>query len=310
MSYRIPLPPGGRRSTLDLIEPNSTAVQRYIRRHGLGNYEPSTVATVLALGERHDPGLVFFDIGANMGLYGSLTASMFAPAAVHCFEPAPLTAKVASDIARRNRLPVKVHQVALSDQDGEAELFLSPVSDASNSLVAGFRDTDRSVTVPTLRVDSFVAEHGIDPHLLKLDVETHERAVLDGARATIERARPSVVIEVLRRKGRDHGLEIQEFFDGLGYSYYELSADPTWEAQSDIRGSGTTDRDWLLAPSPLDDDFADRWSHWSGELARCDSSTNPRPPVVASVRAARRRGGWSEVVATASRYVRSVSRST
>jgi len=293
---------------LDLIEPNSTAVQRHIRRHGLGNYERATVAAVLALGERHEPGFVFFDIGANMGLYGSMTASMFEPSVVHCFEPAPETARVASGIARRNGLPVEVHQVALSDRVGQADLFLSPVSDASNSLVAGFRDTDRTVTVPTLTLDSFVADAGVAPDIVKLDVETHERAVLDGARATIERVRPYIVIEVLRRKGRDHGVEIQEFFDGLGYSYYALSADPTWEAQHTIRGSGTTDRDWLLAPNELDDALADRWLHWSRQLAVCDESANPRPPVLASVRAASTRGGWREVVATASRYLRSIIR--
>ena len=304
MAYRVPLPTGGRRSTLDLIEPNSTAVQRYIRRHGLGNYERPTLATALTLGERSAPGFVMFDVGANMGLYGSLVAAMFEPSVVCSFEPAPTTADVARRIAERNDLPVDVHQMGVSDSDGEAELFLSPVSDASNSLVAGFRDTDRTVTVPIVTIDSFTASHGVDPDIIKLDVETHERAVLDGARNTIERHRPAIVIEVLRRKGRDHGVEIQDFFDGLGYAYYELSSTPTWRPSDKIHGSGTTDRDWLLAPAPIGDDFAERWDHWNRALAACDAHSNPRVPLTASVRAAFRRGGWRELVASGRRYWR------
>jgi FkbM family methyltransferase len=295
-------------NTLDLIEPNSTAVQRFIRRHGVGNYERPTAAAVLALAETARPGFVMFDIGANMGLYAGMVASMFEPSVVHAFEPAPSTAAVATRIARRNRLPVEVHQLALSDRDGTAELFLSPISDASNSLVEGFRATDETVSVPTATLDAFAEERDLDVDIVKLDVETHERAVLDGARSTIERCRPAIVIEVLRRRGRDHGVEIQEFFDGLGYRFHELSAEPSWGARAEIRGSGTTDRDWLLYPGELPDGFGDIWTRWSDALAVLDESTNPRVPVMSSVRSAYARGGWREVVQTADRYRRSMMR--
>ena len=305
MTYRVPLPEGGRRESLDLVEPNSTAVQRFIRRNGLGAYEPPTAATVLTLCHLADPGFVMYDVGANMGLYGALGASMFSPRRVHAFEPAPRTAAVAARISRRNRLPVTVHAVALSDRRGQADLHISPVSDASNSLVPGFRDTDQRVSVATVTLDEIVAKTGDRPDILKIDVETHERAVLDGARDTIRRDRPAVVIEVLRRRGHDHGDEINEFLDGLGYRCFELSAQPTWEASSKVRGSGSADRDWLLVPDELDRRFAEQWQVWSERWAACTVERNPSVPVIASVRAAFGRGGWREVVATADRYRRS-----
>ncbi len=309
MTYRVPLPAGGRRATLDILEPNTTAVQRSIRREGLGAYEPSTAAAMLALCERCDPGFVVFDVGANMGLYGEFAAAMFSPSMVHAFEPTPASAAVAERIGRRNGLALTVHEVAVSDRVGSAELYLSPVSDASNSLVEGFRQTDQRVAVDTVTVDDVVERTGAHPDIIKIDVETHERAVLDGARGTIERDRPALIIEVLRRKGRDHGEEISEFFAGLGYSGFELAAEPTWVGHTVVRGSGTVDRDWLMLPDELPGDFPERWSVWRDRLAACTADRNPRVPIRSSVGAAFRRGGWREVVATAERYRQSRRRS-
>lgn len=309
MTYRIPLPEGGRSSTLDIIEPNSTATQRFIRREGLGAYEPPTAAAMLALCETCEPGFVVYDVGANMGLYGQLAASLFAPRIVHSFEPAPASAEVVRRIGHRNRLAMTVHQVAVSDEVGHAALHLSPVSDASNSLVEGFRVTDDRIDVRTVTIDSVVQTTGDAPDIIKIDVETHERAVLGGARTTIENHRPALIIEVLRRKGHDHGEEISEFFSGLGYRCFELSAAPDWKPHSRVRGSGTTDRDWLLLPGGLPADFPERWTVWRDRLSDCTAQRNPRPPIRASVKAAFRRGGWREVLATADRYRRSRRRS-
>jgi len=305
VSYRIPLPEGGRQARLDIVEPNSTATQRFIRRCGLGAYEPPTAAAVLALCERAQPGFVVFDVGANMGLYGFVAASMFAPGHVDLFEPTPHAAAAARRIAARNRLPATVHEVAVSDAPGSAELFLSPGSDASNSLVEGFRETEQSIVVPTVTLDDVVARTGRIPDIVKLDVETHERAVLEGARGVIESARPSFVIEVLKRRGRDHGREISEFFAGLDYSCYELSATPSWQRSETVHGSGTTDRDWLLVPSPLDERFPQRWTVWHDRWIACTAERNPRVPLLPTTRAAFERGGVREIYATAQRYRRS-----
>lgn len=305
MSYRIPLPEGSRRPALDILEPNSTAVQRFIRREGLGAYETPTAAALLAWCDVVAPDeFVLFDIGANMGLYGELAAAVFSPRAVHSFEPGPMAADVIRKITRRNRLAITTHEVALSDSEGTAELYISPISDASNSLVPGFRETDETVEVTIRTLDAVVAQVGDVPDLVKLDVETHERAVLEGGRSTIERHRPAVIVEVLRRRGHDFGDDIGEFFAPLGYHYYELSASPTWEAVPELRGSGTTDRDWLVTPEPLPAEFGSTWEVWRDRLLDCDVTRNPRVPFGASIAAAFRRGGGREVVAAARRYLR------
>lgn len=305
MTYRIPLPDGGRRSTLDIVDAHTTIVQRLIRQRGLGAYEPPTAAALLTLGDLAGPGFVMFDVGANMGLYGAVLASMFSPRRVHAFEPAPVAADVAARIARRNRLAMTVHQVAASDRTGVADLHLSPVSDASNSLVAGFRDTDVRISVPTITIDEAVARHGDHPDIVKIDVETHEPAVLRGARTTIERHRPAIVIEVLAGRGRDQADEVNAVLAGLGYRCYPLVSAPAWRASTAVHATGTPERDWLLVPDELDDRFAERWERWRLRWTACTLERNPRVPIGASVRAAYRRGGLREVVATAQRYRRS-----
>jgi len=144
---------------------------------------------------------------------------------------------------------------------------------------------------------------------MKIDVETHEPAVLAGAAETIRAHRPYIVIEVLYRQGRDHGVEITEAMDGYGYSYYELATEPTWVRQDEVRGAtGTRDQDWLLAPTPLDDDFPARWEVWRRRLTECGPETNSRVPIGPSVVAAYRRGGPREVWATARRFADSIRR--
>ena len=301
MTYLIPLP--GRADRLDIVEPNSTAVQRALRRDGLAAYEPSTVAALLALFEVQDDDLRFFDVGANMGLYALLCSALFHPVAVHAFEPTPSTVEVLRRVVRANRLDLTVVPAALGDTNGSAQLHLSAVSDSSNSLVAGFKRSVASVEVPVRRLDDYVNETGVAPNVVKIDVETHEPAVLAGALQTIAEHRPFIVIEVLFRGGRDHGIEITEALAPFGYTYYRLDAEPSWKPETTITGTRSgPDRDWLLAPQPLDADFPGRWKVWRRDLAECGPARNSRVPVMRSVVAALRRGGPKEVVVTARRY--------
>jgi len=311
MTYRIPLPVGGRQSQLDLVRSSSTGIQRQLRRDGLASYEPSTAAALLTLFEQHGDDLSFADVGANIGVYSCLAAAMFRPCAVRAFEPSPTTAAVADAIVRANRLPVHVERVALSDEEGHARLHLSPIADTSNSLDAGFRGGDESIDVVLTTLDRYVADSGWVPNVMKIDVETHEAAVLRGAAETLRRHRPSVVVEILTgRRGRDFAAEISDAFDGLGYLRYELTESPTFVAADRLRSSDGPTRDWLLSPEPLADDFAARHAHWAGLIAACTPDRNPRPGVGEAVAGAMRRGGLREVIATAGRAARRSNRST
>lgn len=303
MTYRIPLPDGGARDSLDVVDPFSSMVQRFLRREGLAHYEPETAATLLTLFDIQSGPFVLFDVGANIGLYSHLCAAMFSRSRVQSFEPTPEIAAICRAIAKANDLDVDVVEAAVSDSAGTASLHLSSTSDASNSLVAGFKQARGSVEVARITLDEHRAATGISPTVLKIDVETHEPAVLAGASELLAQERPFVVIEVLKRRGGDQGPEIQAAFDALGYSYYRLSDVPDWTPSDRIRGSGTVERDWLLAPEPLPADFGKRWSDWRERLSACTTDRNPRPPMGGAAAAAYHRGGLTEVWSSARRFL-------
>jgi FkbM family methyltransferase len=136
---------------------------------------------------------VVYDIGANWGYYPLLlgTDPCFA-GEVHAFEIAPRTAAGLRRLVAAAGLGdrVMVHAFGLSDSDGEARLSRERHSYLAHIVAADRRG--RSDPAPVRRLD------GLDlspPDLLKIDVEGHEAAVLAGARQTLRRHRPLVLLE-------------------------------------------------------------------------------------------------------------------
>jgi FkbM family methyltransferase len=209
---------------------------------------------------------------------------------------------MASRIMRANGLDVRIVQAAVGASPGLARLHLSAISDSSNSLVKGFKPSLDELAVDVITIDDYCDTNRIAPTLLKLDVEAFEPEVLSGARRTIERYRPTIVVEVLTSRGPEHGDAINDAMKGLAYEFHPLADDPTWEAEPRIAASVSRGaRDWLLLPEPLDDEFARRSTEWSERIAVCTPDRNSRPPVVRSVRLAYTRGGAREVFATGCR---------
>jgi hypothetical protein len=66
-------------------------------------------------------------------------------------------------------------------------------------------------------LDSLAAEHDLPRlYLIKIDVEGHERQVLDGAAAILDRHRPALVIETGHEAHGDRAA-IHDLLAGLGY---------------------------------------------------------------------------------------------
>ena len=280
---------------LDIVDPVSTAVQRLLRRSGLAGYEPATMATLLAAFQRQQPGFQFVDVGANMGLYSAICAVLFDPGRVVAFEPTPDVAEVARRVLAANQVSTEigwVEQCALGEHPGTVPLYLSAVSDSSNSLVAGFKQSVGSIDVTVTTLDDYVEATGTVPAIVKIDTETFEPAVINGARATLQRFRPWLVVEVLHRRGHDHGVELSAAMDGLGYTYYRLAQTSDWRPRTTIAGEqGSKESDWLLTPEPIADGFGVDVRRWLDRLARCTADRNPRLPVMTVARYVLRRHG-------------------
>ena len=175
-------------------------------------------------------GGVAVDVGVWWGPWTSAMAKTARQ--VHSFEPQP---RLAAAMRRRAPANVTVHEVALSDREGSAELWM-PASRPGLDALASLRPDRSSIeleregtievmTVQTATLDSFGL---VDLDFVKIDVEGHETEVLRGAEETLARSKPALLIEV---EQRHHQRPIAEVFDMLARQGYDGSflRDGVWE---------------------------------------------------------------------------------
>jgi len=196
-----------------------TSQRRYLVYHRLGIvHEPDFRAFPLLV-SRPDP--VVLDIGGNEGQSILSIKTVLPNARITTFEPAGRHEEKLQDLATRMG-GVRIETCALSDTDGEAEIFwpvyrgramhalasLDPhevMSWIIPERVYGYepdRVSIESERIDVRRLDSF----DLEPDILKIDVQGTEARVLRGALATIEHSRPVVMSEDLIEDSESHGL--------------------------------------------------------------------------------------------------------
>lgn len=121
----------------------------------------------------------FFDVGANIGAY-TLVASESPDARVVAIEPHPATfSSLEQNVQRNGRRNVSCLNVALSNSDGDLTLADLP-EPALNRVLDDASTNLKHVRVPGRRFDRLCHELHLYPDYVKIDVEGHERRVLEG----------------------------------------------------------------------------------------------------------------------------------
>ncbi|MFC1674165.1 FkbM family methyltransferase, partial [Pseudomonadota bacterium] len=141
-----------------------------------------------------DPKRIAVDAGANKGVYTYWLERLSKH--VYAYEPNP---KMFDVIKRGTGIKATVNFAALSDAAGEFALRIPKTGSGSYSNQGASLNHDKvgdsygEVMVETRRLD----DEGLnDVGFIKIDVEGHEMAVLDGALETIKRDRPTLLIEM------------------------------------------------------------------------------------------------------------------
>lgn len=182
-----------------------------------GGFEPDTTAALRALVQ---PGDIAFDVGANIGCHALSLAKLVQPAgSVVAFEPIEWAFKKLIRNAALNpslgnlrleRLVVSSHSAPLREVTFRASW---PTFGGKPGL---FTDA-----VEVTSIDDYMARStlpGLD--LVKIDVDGFEHKVLCGAKNTLERWAPALVIELgaytLAAVGDDLNALVQDIF-GAGY---------------------------------------------------------------------------------------------
>ena len=169
------------------------------------------------------PGGVAIDVGANLGEWTvPLARAVGASGRVFAYEPAPLSAKALEATLDANALcQAEVIRCAVGDHDGDASLGVPVISsartDSGTARIGAGGPGHVVLSVPLSSLDSLAAERGLRRvDLIKIDVEGHEKQVLDGAEATLDRFRPTLVIETGHEAEGDREA-IHDRLRGLGY---------------------------------------------------------------------------------------------
>jgi len=166
--------------------------------------------------ERTDDGDVFYDVGANVGVYTSAVVSVGAD--VVAFEPNPKArGKLRSNI-QANGFDATVLPFAVSDENGEATFYISSYPEVSslfrpNATVSGGSVVEKK-EVKTRTLDSLI-DGLAEPDHIKIDVEGAGESVLRGSTRVLKDTNPTVYFEP---HGDEPNKPEKEIFEDAGYT--------------------------------------------------------------------------------------------
>jgi FkbM family methyltransferase len=183
------------------------------------------VPTLLNLCLLLQPGDVFVDIGANVGLYSSVLsrlANAYPESKFVAIEPNPWTVTRLRESVRN--APVTILNVAVSDKESELAFQPGITSGVFKVVEPG---QPGAIMVPCQKLDALPIPEG--DLVLKIDVEEHELQVLTGAEELLKSGRVKVVYldgyssQLIPPLLRRHGFK---FFDGRTLARSDLEAPP------------------------------------------------------------------------------------
>jgi FkbM family methyltransferase len=171
------------------------------------------------------PGDCCLDIGANYGEVGMYAGKFVGPLGqVHVFEPQPKLADHIRVSAELNGFRhVHTHAVALSDEDGDVDLYIPHESSSRASLVDTGEVCD-VVRVPVRRSGAYLGQLDLPPiAVMKLDVEGHEERVLSGAHDLLKKNKPqAIVFESHDDGGPFFQRGTVRLISELGYDFFQI----------------------------------------------------------------------------------------
>jgi FkbM family methyltransferase len=194
------------------VQEDDAAVGQLVKRDA---YEPHVTAVFR---DRLRPGMHVLDVGANIGYFTMLSASIVGSSgSVTAIEPNPECAKLLEASRRANSFDnVVVLQVAAGRELGLLVLNTS----YSNAMTSRAPDDPAALiaamTVPSFRIDDLIPP-AKNIALVKIDVEGAEYNALLGARDMITRCHPAIISEF--SPDMMPGIS---FVDGRGYLRFLL----------------------------------------------------------------------------------------
>jgi FkbM family methyltransferase len=193
------------------LELNPRTGQHYLH----GEVEPA-VQKILA--ERLKPGMVFYDLGANIGFFSLLAARLVgASGQVFSFEPDPeIAGRLRRNITKNGFINATVVEAGIWSMTGAVNFVAADLSSPDRGVGKFAAGEGAAVGTPTrcVALDDFV-RGAPTPDVIKCDVEGAEIEVFRGAENLLQARHPLILCE-MHSDASDKFL--REYFGRFGYS--------------------------------------------------------------------------------------------
>lgn len=164
-----------------------------------GGFESSFVRlfeTVIA------PGQDLLDVGANVGLYTVLGGKLVGQGRVLSVEPVPsVLSLLRANIAKNGLKNVEVFEGVATDKAGPCSITSIEGNEEFSSIGGITHPTAplqarKSIEIQGETLDNLVAARGLQPGVMKVDVEGAEAFAFRGAKNILEKFRPIIMSEL------------------------------------------------------------------------------------------------------------------
>ena len=190
----------------------------------LGTYEPELAEAVRELVK---PGMIVYDVGANIGYVSMLLAHAARPdGQVFAFEALPANIERIRANVALNNLESRVHLIpqAVADRSGELTFYVHESVGMGKIAGSAGRPEDQyqaEIKVQTLSLDEFAYQQGNPaPDVVKIDIEGGEVLALPGMKRILAEHHPLLLLEL-------HGPESEKVawqtLTEAGYRLHEMS---------------------------------------------------------------------------------------
>jgi len=157
--------------------------------------------------------------------------------------------------------------VALSDREGRADLWFPESEEWYGTIRSRVKDffhydtRTSCLEVSQITLDSYVQNHSLTPHLIKIDTEGNELSVLRGCSQTLSTNRPFVIFEAWQ------GAERQRLLQLFLARQYRICALPIDESSPPVELSGDQfDRSGAMNFIGIPQEIVARWPPKFGQF--------------------------------------------
>lgn len=179
-------------------------------------------SVLLALKDNLKPGEVFWDIGANVGLHSFTIKKLMPAVQCHAFEP---FYKNFSRLCFNQQLnpdsPIVKYNFALSDKRSVETIHTTINNSGRTSIHALQNAASTDVTIFTTTGDELISLGVPAPHVIKLDTEGSELAILTGCKLLLEK--PNQVRAIIY-ESFDTDSKLEQLLFGHGFTITSLDA--------------------------------------------------------------------------------------